>query len=72
MHETFCFWSLGEWRSALERAGFVVQPGSHAFVNRWIVEHRYEGKVRLYRRTASGLEPLPWPATTMLVVAEKR
>ena len=24
MHETFCFWSLADWRSAVERAGFVV------------------------------------------------
>src|SRR5262249_37645630 len=64
MHETFCFWSPAEWKTAVEQAGFVVQPATHAFTNPWIVQHRYEGKVRLCRRTAGGLETLPWPVTT--------
>lgn len=72
MHETFCFWTFGDWRAAVERAGFVVHPASHAFTNPWLVANRYEGKVRLFRRTAAGLEPQPWPVTNLLLVAEKR
>jgi hypothetical protein len=73
MHETFCFWSLGDWRRAVEQAGFVVQAGSHTFVNPWVVQNRYEGKARLYRPTAgAALEAMAWPATTLVLVAEKR
>ncbi len=72
MHETFCFWSLPDWKAALEQAGFVVQAATHAFTNPWLVQNRYEGTVRLFRRGTAGLEPFPWPVTTMLLVAEKR
>jgi hypothetical protein len=71
MHETFCFWSFSDWRRAAGRAGFAVHPASGAFANEWIVKNRYEGKARLYRRTAAGLEPLPWPPPTVVLVAEK-
>jgi hypothetical protein len=72
MHETFCFWSFSEWKTAVERTGFVVQPGSHAFVNPWIVANRYEGKVKLFAKKAGARTPIPWPVTNMLLVAEKR
>ncbi len=68
MHETFCFWGFDDWCTATARAGFRVLQGSHAFANPWIVANRYEGKVRLTRRG----EPLAWPVTNMLLVAEKR
>jgi trans-aconitate methyltransferase len=68
MHETFCFWDLGEWKRALQRAGFVVHAGSRTFANPWIVKNRYEGKVKLLRRD---MTPLDYPATTVLLVAEK-
>jgi hypothetical protein len=68
MHEAFCYWGFGDWRVAVERAGFRVMPASHAFTNPWIVANRYEGKVRLLR----GGEAMPWPVTNMLLVAEKR
>jgi hypothetical protein len=72
MHETFCFWSLSDWRRAVAAAGFGVHPASYAFTNEWIVKNRYEGKVRLLRRTDAGLEPLPWPVTTMVLIAQKK
>jgi len=68
MHETFCFWSFADWSAAVERAGLRVLPASNAFTNPWIVANRFEGKVRLSR----GGEPMPWPVTNMLLVAEKR
>lgn len=72
MHETFCFWSFAQWRAAVERAGLHVVPGSNAFTNAWIVQNRFEGKVRLGRRAGGTLEPIAWPVTNMLLVAEKR
>lgn len=72
MHETFCFWSFSEWCAAVERAGFVVQPGSHAFANPWIVANRLEGKAKLFRMVGATLTPIDWPVTNMLLVAEKR
>jgi len=72
MHETFCYWSLADWRGAVERSGFLVKPASHAFANPWIVQNRYEDKVKLFRKTAGKLEPLDWPVTNMLLIAEKR
>jgi hypothetical protein len=71
MHETFCFWDLSEWRQAIERAGFAVHPASRAFTNDWVVKNRYEGKARLLRMEGSRLEALPWPVTTMVLIASK-
>ncbi|MFM7151294.1 MAG: transferase, partial [Gemmataceae bacterium] len=72
MHETFCYWSFSDWKSAVERAGFVVQSASHAFTNPWIVTNRLEGKARLYQMVGTIPQPMPWPVTNMLLVAEKR
>jgi SAM-dependent methyltransferase len=71
MHETFCFWSFGEWKQAVEDAGFRVHPVSRAFTNPWLVENRYRGRVDLFVRSGDGLEPLGYPVTNMLLVAEK-
>jgi hypothetical protein len=72
MHETFCFWSFSDWSVAVERAGLCVQQRSRAFTNVWIVEHRFEGNVKLFRRAGKELRPMDWPVTNMLLVAEKR
>lgn len=68
MHETFAFWSLGEWQDALRDAGFDVVDGSRAFLNPWIAQNRYEGKVRLERDRA----PIEFPVTTMVLVGARR
>jgi hypothetical protein len=71
MHERFCFWSFADWRSAVEEAGFHVHPGSRAFVNEWLVENRYRGKADLLVKTNFGMNPLPFPATHMVLAADK-
>jgi hypothetical protein len=71
MHETFCFWSFSDWRRALQAAGFTPQPASRAYVNPWIVENRWQNKVDLFRKVEGQLEPLPYPVTNVLLIAEK-
>ena len=79
LHEQFAFWSPSEWKRALSAAGFTVleEPahpdrGTRSYTNPWIVEHRFEGAVELWRRTSEGLERLPWPPTNVVLVGEKR
>ena len=71
MHETFCFWSFSQWRAAVETAGLRVHPSSRAFVNPWIVAHRYEGNAALYREADGEPRPLSFPVTNMVLVAER-
>ena len=68
MHESFCFWSFGDWTRELESVGFAVLPGSRAYVNEWRVSHHFEGHVRLF-----GLDgtPRPYPVTNVALAAEK-
>ncbi len=75
MNEEFCFWSFTQWKAVLGEIGFRVlensndaPAGSRAYVNSWIVQHRYEGHVRLF--DVAGAE-IPWPPTNMVLVAEK-
>jgi hypothetical protein len=70
MHETFCFWSIDDWQRALHTNGFKVHCASHAFANPWIVQNRYQGKVSLHDDSPTA-EPLPFPVTTMLLIADK-
>ncbi|MCL4265553.1 MAG: methyltransferase domain-containing protein [Anaerolineae bacterium] len=80
MHEAFAFWSFSQWKAALAVAGFTVlenpnEParGSRVYTNPWIVQNRWEGKVKLYRRMGDGrLLPLPWPPTNTVMVGEKQ
>jgi hypothetical protein len=73
MHETFCFFSFAAWRQAVEQAGFRVHPSSRVYVNPWLIENRYAGKVQLFAAPTDdrGLAPLPWPPTNMVLVAER-
>jgi hypothetical protein len=71
MHERFCFWSFADWRSAVEQVGFRVHAASYAFVNEWLVENRYRGKADLLVKSNSGLQPLPYPATHLVLAADK-
>ncbi len=80
MHEAFAFWDFDQWKGALTAVGFTVlenpnEParGSRVYTNPWIVQNRWEGKVKLYRRDGDGrLHPLPWPPTNIVLVGEKR
>ncbi len=45
--------------------------GSRVYSNPWIVENRFKGKVELFRKTESGIEPVPYPVTNMVLVGQK-
>lgn len=68
LHETFCFWSFAEWKAAVEACGLRVHPVSRAYTNPWLVENRFNGKASLW--TGAG-RPLAWPATNMILAAQK-
>jgi hypothetical protein len=72
MHEKFCFWTYTDWTQAMEQAGFVILPQSQAYTNDWIVQNRLKDKVGFYVLKDTILEPLPFPVTHMLLLAEKR
>jgi hypothetical protein len=72
MHETFCYWNFADWRKAVERAGFAVLPESYAYANPWIIDNRYRGKAEIFRKTDDLLEPMAYPVTNMVLIAEKR
>jgi hypothetical protein len=66
MHETFCHWSLSDWRAALSKAGFRVSDSSRAWTNPWIVEKRWLGAASLFDPSGA---PLPWPPTNAVIAA---
>jgi hypothetical protein len=79
MHEEFAFWDYNEWKQHVAEVGFSVlevnSTNSHlsrVYTNPWIVENRYRDMVSLFTRSAGDLIPLPYPPTTLIIVAEKR
>jgi SAM-dependent methyltransferase len=68
VHEEFGVRTVNEWRDALGRHGFDLLELC-SVVNPWIVQHRYEGQVEL---TDVEGHPIPWPATNVIVAAERR
>jgi SAM-dependent methyltransferase len=78
MHEEFAFWSFTDWKAALHQVGFLVQQdpdaiqnASYIYTNSWIIENRWQGQVALYQRQGSQLLPLPYPPTTVILIAQK-
>jgi hypothetical protein len=78
MNEEFAFWDFSQWKSALETAGFQIvenpnqpQAGSRVYVNPWIVENRWTGKVKLFQMAAGKLEKMDYPVTNIVLVGEK-
>jgi hypothetical protein len=78
LQEEFAFWSFSEWKKALQDAGFQVkenpnlpEQGSRAYINPWMVEHRFAGKVELYDLTSQGMRKRDYPVTNMVLVADK-
>ncbi len=67
VNEEFGPLTLEQWRAALTRAGFEPLFLEQT-VNPWIVEHRYQGTVRL---TDVAGAPLPWPATNVVAVGRR-
>jgi SAM-dependent methyltransferase len=72
MHETFCYWNFEDWKAAASKVGFTINKASHAYRNDWIVENRYKNKVALFTNNGGNLEPIDFPETNMLLIAEKR
>ena len=70
MHERFCFWSFRDWKSHLEKIGFQMHVDSKAYQNPWIVDNRLKGRAELVDATTQ--EPLGFPPTNVLIVAQKR
>ncbi len=78
MHEEFAFWGLSAWKQALSRVGFRLLEtpaspdlGTRVYVNPWIVENRYQGKVGLFALEGADLRPIDWPPTNIVLVGEK-
>lgn len=75
MNEEFCFWSFTQWKTVLSETDFEVcenpnrpAESSRAYTNSWITQHRHEGRVSLINSRG---QPLPWPPTNMVLLAEK-
>lgn len=68
-HERFCDLSGPGWASLLEDAGFVLEPGSGAWRNDWLVEHAFAPVAALHD-AATG-ERVDWPDTHVLTVARR-
>lgn len=71
MHEKFCFWAFSDWKAALEEVGYAIDSNSHAYTNAWLVENRYNGKLKLYQKKEGRLVGMNWPDTHMLMLAKK-
>lgn len=78
LNEEFAYWSFSEWKNVLTEIGFNVlenpndsKMGSREYTNPWIVENRWINKVEFFRKKDFGLETIPFPATNMVLVAEK-
>jgi SAM-dependent methyltransferase/nicotinamide mononucleotide adenylyltransferase len=68
VHEEYGVLTVAEWRQALADAGFAVLE-ARAYVNEWIAEHRYRGRATVADEAGGAL---PWPATNVVVVGERR
>lgn len=78
MNEEFAFWDFNQWKEALETAGFQIienpnrpKAGSRVYVNPWIVENRWEGKVRVLEMENGRLQEMAHPVTNIVLVGEK-
>lgn len=69
--EQFGYFTQPEYIALLRRVGFRVIH-CHAYKNPWIIKNRWHGKVMLYQKNEGGvLRPKPFPATNIVIVAEK-
>jgi len=79
LNEEFAYWDFVEWKGALVKAGFHIienpndlNTSSRAWANPWIVENRFKGKVKLFKKQVNKLKPLSYPVTNMVLIGEKR
>ena len=74
MNEEFAFWNFNDWKKELEKIGFNVLEGkgnSRTYINDWILNNRYKGKIELYEKNNGILKPIKYPVTNIILVAEK-
>ena len=70
VNEEFGVFTLAQWQGELEALDYRVLE-ARSYVNPWILEHRYRGRVWLHadRGDRPGVE-LPFPHTTAVIVGE--
>ncbi len=71
MHERFTFFSFSDWKEMLESNWFKVTKESYAFANPWIIENRYDWKMKIFEKKWDILSAIEPPVTNMVMVAEK-
>jgi hypothetical protein len=78
LNEEFAFWDFPQWKDELKQVGFSVlenpnspEGSSRAYTSDWVVENRWKGKVALFKKIGDKILPIPYPATNMVLVAEK-
>jgi SAM-dependent methyltransferase len=71
VNEEFGVFTLPQWRRELRGLGYRVIE-ARSYLNPWILENRYRGRVRLHADGSAGPgEELPFPDTTAVLVAER-
>lgn len=68
--EQFGYFTQPEYIALLRRIGFRIIR-VRAYRNPWIIKNRWQGKVVLYRQQNGSLRTQPFPATNIVIVAEK-
>jgi SAM-dependent methyltransferase len=70
VNEEFGIFTLPQWRRELRALGYRVLV-ARSYLNPWILENRYRGRVWLHVGTRSGPgAEVPFPDTTIVLVAE--
>src|SRR5262245_7117293 len=67
LREQYAFWTIGRFARIAETAGTRVIRAAPIH-NPWVVRNRFVGRTR---RFDERLRPLPWPATNMVLVAQR-
>ncbi|MCR0985078.1 class I SAM-dependent methyltransferase [Roseomonas populi] len=67
LREEYAFWPLRRFAEVVEGAGARVVRAAEVR-NPWVVQNRFAGRARRWDERG---RPLPWPATNMVLVAQK-
>jgi hypothetical protein len=67
-HEQFCGLTFAGWSAIAERAGFTIDPSSHAWRNDWLITNRIAPVATLTTPTGT---PVDWPVTHQLLIARR-
>lgn len=67
LREQYAFWTVPQFARIAGQAGTRVIRAAPVH-NPWVVQNRFVGRVR---RLDERLRPLPWPATNMVLVAQR-